>query len=120
MSDTLHSYLLILHEQPGAFADTTPAEMAEIVEQYKSWAGGLAQRGLLAGGEKLADEGGRHLRMASGKALATDGPYAEAHDIIGGYFIIKAADMAAAETLARSCPHLSGQRWIEIRRIEVV
>lgn len=116
----MHDYLLILHEKPGSFADVSPAEMAEIVQQYKAWAGGLAQRGLLAGGEKLVDDGGRHLKLVNGQPLATDGPYAEAHDVVGGYFVIKAPDAAGAEALAATCPHLSAQRWIEIRRIEPV
>ena len=116
----MHDYLLILHEKPGSYADVSPAEMAEIVQQYKAWAGGLAQKGLLAGGEKLSDDGGRHLKLVKGQPLATDGPYAEAHDVIGGYFVIKAADAAGAEALAATCPHLGGQSWIEIRRIEPV
>ena len=45
--------------------------------------------------------------------LASDGPYAEAHDVIGGFYLIKAADDAVAESLARECPHLEGSQWIE-------
>ena len=50
--------------------------------------------------------------------LASDGPYAEAHDVVGGFFTIKAESDAMAEDLAASCPHLAGTQWIEIRRIE--
>jgi len=116
----MHQYLLLLHEVPGSFAAASPAEMAEIVQQYQRWAADLAEQGLLGGGEKLADDGGRHLRLQGGQALASDGPYAEAHDVIGGYFIVKADDDARAEALAATCPHLGPQRWIEIRRIEAV
>ncbi len=114
----MHTYLLLLHEQPAAFADVGPAEMAAIVERYRAWAADLAERGLLVGGEKLADDGGRHLRLAGGRPLATDGPYAEAHDVIGGFFTLRAEDDAQAEALAATCPHLAGSGWIEIRRIE--
>ena len=118
---TQHSYLLLLHERPADDAAVNAAEMKEIVARYSAWARSLAERGLLAGGEKLCDDGGRHLRLQDGRPLATDGPYAEAHDVIGGYFVIKAADDAAAEALARECPHLrGGARWIEIRRIEAM
>jgi hypothetical protein len=115
----LSFYLLLLHERPADTAAISAAQMKEIVARYQAWAGGLAERGLLAGGEKLADDGGRHLRLQGDKPLATDGPYAEAHDVIGGYFVIKAATDAEAEALARECPHLQGRQWIEIRRIEV-
>ncbi|MBL8312831.1 MAG: dehydrogenase [Rubrivivax sp.] len=116
----MNQYMLLLHEKPMDAAQVSPAEMKEIVTRYQAWAGELAQRGLLVGGEKLADEGGRHLRLQAGQALATDGPYAEAHDVVGGYFIVKADGEAAAEALARTCPHLEGTQWIEIRRIEVL
>ena len=114
----MNQYVFLLHERPAAYADVTPAQMQEIVAAYKAWAGSLAERGLLAGGEKLADDGGRHLRLSAGRPLATDGPYAEAHDVIGGYFVVNAASDADAEALAQTCPHLQGESWIEIRRIE--
>ena len=57
-------------------------------------------------------------RVKHGKALATDGPFVEAKDLIGGYFMIDAVDYAEAEKIAETCPHLTGNQWIEIRRIE--
>ncbi len=116
----MNQYLFLLHEKPADAAQVSPAEMKEIVARYKAWSAGLAQRGLLAGGEKLTDDGGRHLRLKSGKPLATDGPYAEAHDVIGGIFTVKADSDAMAEELAQSCPHLHGTQWIEMRRIDVM
>lgn len=115
-----HQYLLLLHERPADDAGVSPAEMMEIVGRYKAWAGELAAQGLLAGGEKLCDDGGRILRLQGGRPVATDGPYAEAHDVVGGLFTINADDDAHAERIAQGCPHLRGNRWIEIRRIDPV
>jgi hypothetical protein len=114
----MHQYLLLLHERPADAVDLSPAQIQEIVGRYKAWSQGLAQRGLLVSGEKLTDDGGRHLRLAGGKPMASDGPYAEAHDVIGGIFIIKAEDDAGAQAIAATCPHLTGTQWIEVRRIE--
>ena len=116
----MNQYLFLLHEKPTDAAQVSPAEMKEIVGRYKTWSASLAQRGLLSGGEKLTDDGGRHLRLINGRPLATDGPYAEAHDVVGGIFMVKAESDAMAEELALSCPHLQGSQWIEIRRIEVL
>lgn len=116
----MNQYLLLLHETPADNAHTTPAQMQEAITRYKAWAADLAQKGLLVGGDKLSDDGGRQLRLRDGKPLATDGPYAEAHDVIGGTFTIKAESDAAAEALARNCPHLRGTQWIELRRIDPV
>lgn len=115
-----HQYLLLLHENPADARDVSPAEMAEIIAAYKAWSQQLAERGQLVGGEKLADDGGRHLRLQAGQPVATDGPYAEAHDVIGGVFTLQCASDAEAEALAATCPHLRGTQWIEIRRIDPV
>lgn len=117
---TMHTYILLLHERPADAIDMSPAAMKELVQRYKTWAEGLAARGLLAGGEKLTEDGGRHLKLRGGAPLATDGPYAEAQDVIGGYFVIQAASDDEAQALAATCPHLHGTQWIEIRRIEVL
>lgn len=116
----MNQYLLLLHEKPMDATQVSAEEMKEVVARYQAWAAGLAQRGLLVGGEKLSDDGGRHLRLQGGRPLATDGPYAEAHDVVGGYFVVKADSDAMAEELARGCPHLTGTQWVEIRRIETL
>ena len=116
----MNQYLFLLHEKPADAPQVSAAEVKVIVARYKAWSAGLAQRGLLTGGEKLTDDGGRHLRLKAGRPLATDGPYAEAHDVIGGIFMVKAESDAMAEELAQTCPHLQGTQWIEIRRIEVM
>ena len=113
-------YMMLLHEKPADAAVMSPAEMKELVGRYKAWAGQLAAQGKLSGGEKLSDDGGRILRLQGGMPVASDGPYAEAQDVVGGYFLIHADSDAEATTLAQTCPHLSGTQWIEIRRVELV
>ncbi len=116
----MNTYLLLLHETPADYAVMSPAQLQEIIQSHQRWAADLAERGLLAGGEKLVDEGGRHLRVKGPEVLASDGPYAEAHDVIGGYYLIKAANDAEAERVARECPHLVGSGWVELRKIDVL
>lgn len=113
-------YLLLLHETPADSAHITPAEMQEIIQRHQAWAADLAHKGQLLSGEKLTDDGGRHLRQAGGRPLASDGPYAEAHDVIGGFYLVQADNDPAAEAIAARCPHLQGRQWIELRRIEAL
>jgi hypothetical protein len=46
-----------------------------------------------------------------------DGPFAEAKEVIGGYFVIQAADYAEAVRLSTECPHLRYGGRIELREI---
>ncbi|WP_128001736.1 YciI family protein [Piscinibacter defluvii] len=114
----MSTYLLLLHETPADFALLTPAAMQEIVAAHRAYAVRLAERGLLAGGEKLSDDGGRHIRSRDGRPVITDGPYAETHEVIGGFYLVRAASLAEAEALALECPHRGGGRWIELRKVD--
>jgi hypothetical protein len=115
-------YMLLLHQVPHYNMDLPREKMLEMTKRYMTWADTLRQKGKLAGGEKLAAGGVRHIKVKDGKPMASDGPYAEAKDVIGGYFVIEAKDAAEAETIARDCPHLglATTNWVEIRPIEAM
>ena len=114
-------YILLLHQVPNYNAELPREQMMEVVKRYMAWADGLRQKGRMVGGEKLTASGGRHIKVEVGKPVASDGPYAEAKDVIGGYFVIEAADQAEAEAIARDCPHLwSDTNWIELRPIDAM
>jgi len=100
--------------------DLPREKMLEMTKRYMTWAEGLGAKGKLAGGEKLAAGGVRYIKVKDGKPMASDGPYAEAKDVIGGYFVIEARDAAEAETIARDCPHLTlaATNWVEVRPID--
>ena len=113
-------YMLLLHQAPNYNMDLPREKMMEMTQRYMAWADELRQKGKMVGGEKLAASGGRHIKVKDGKPVASDGPYAEAKDVIGGYFVIEAKDLAEAEAIARDCPHLalSPTNWAEIRPID--
>ena len=115
-------YMLLLHQVPNYTDDLPREKMMEMVKRYMAWADGLRQKGKMVGGEKLTASGGRHIKVKDGKPVASDGPYAEAKDVIGGYFVIEAKDAAEAETIARDCPHLAASptNWVEIRPIDAM
>ncbi len=115
----MNQYLLLLHETPAAYAGITPAEMGAIIERYAAWARGLGERDLLGPSQKLTDDGGLHLRRQGAGTLATDGPFAEAKDLVGGFFTIHAPNRDEARRIAETCPHLdTAGNWIELREID--
>jgi hypothetical protein len=113
-------YMLLLHQAPNYNMDLPREKMMEMTQRYMAWAGELRQKGKMVGGEKLSASGGRHIKLKDGKPVASDGPYAEAKDVIGGYFVLEARDLAEAEAIARECPHLtlSPTNWAEVRPID--
>jgi hypothetical protein len=113
-------FMLMLHQVPAYNVDLPREKMMEMTKRYIAWRDALAQKGKLVGGEKLTASGGRHLRAKDGKLVVSDGPYAEAKDVVGGYFVLEARDLAEAEALTRDCPHmaLAPTNWAELRPIE--
>ncbi len=49
---------------------------------------------------------------------ATDGPFAEAKEVIGGIFTIDADSYDEAVEISKDCPHLKYGGWIEVREVE--
>ena len=113
-------YMMILHDSTTALAGMAPEEMQRIVQRYQAWSAAIAKAGKLAGGEKLQDEGGKHLTSTDGKLVVRDGMYAEVKEIIGGYYIIQAADYDEAVRLSSDCPHLALGGRIELREVETL
>ncbi len=113
-------YLLLLHHAPNYNMDLPREKMMEMTKRYIAWADSLRQKGKMAGGEKLAVGGVRHIKLKDGKPVTSDGPYAEAKDVIGGYFVIEAKNAAEAEAIAKDCPHvaIAAANWVEILPIE--
>ncbi len=111
-------YMVILHDSMPALRKMSPDDMQKVIAKYKAWSAKLGQAGRLVGGEKLFDEGGKHLTKTNGKMAVKDGPYAEAKEVVGGYFLIEAKDYTEATKLCEDCPHLELGGRIELRQVE--
>ena len=99
-------FMLILHQTPGAWQELSPEAMQEKVKQYRSWADKIRASGRYVSSEKLGEEGGKYLGLQKGRLTIVDGPYSEAKEVVGGYFLFRAADYEEAIQLTRDCPFL--------------
>ena len=60
---------------------------------------------------------GARVSFASGKPLVTDGPFAEAKEVLGGYWMIDVKSREEAIAWAKRCP-ASSNEIIEIRQVQ--
>ena len=111
-------FILLLHESPTGFEGISAEEIQKVIGEYGAWRQKLADEGRLVGGEKLVDGAGRSLVADNGRVAVSDGPFTEAKEVIGGYFMIQAEDWDEAVTISRECPHLEYGGRIELRQIE--
>ena len=113
-------FLLLLHQSPTKFHDLPPEEIQKIITKYKSWREDLVERNKIRSGQKLTDDVGRRLRIQGDNVSVTEGPFSESQEVLGGFFAIDAADYDEAVAIARTCPHLTGSQWIEVRQVDYV
>jgi hypothetical protein len=109
-------FLILARDDGSAFATLSPQEAEAVIGRYIAWSAGLRERGSLVLSEKLHDESGRVLARRDGRVAATDGPFAEVKEVVGGFWLLEAPDLDAAAALAADCPHLDFGP-LEIREI---
>ncbi len=104
------------YETAVAGALPSAATMAEMMEYNKS----LQKAGvLLALDGLLPPSTGARINFANGKAIVTDGPFTEAKEAIGGYWIIQVRSREEAIQWAKRVP-ASCDGVIEVRQIQEV
>lgn len=114
-SDSL-SYMLIFREStPEAYEDLSREQKREQLDRWNAWCDDLAARGRMRHGHPLG-AGGRVVSAAGGRRTI-DGPFAEAKEMVGGYFIVSARDIEEATAIAEQCPLLRFGMTVEVRPV---
>jgi hypothetical protein len=104
-------FLLLLHDDSAAVAAHTPDERRAMVEAHIAYAARLRERGALVLGEPIADpDQARTIRFPAngGAPTVTDGPFVEAKEALGGFYVIDCADERDALALAAEVPRSPG------------
>jgi hypothetical protein len=110
-------FMLILHQTPGTWKGISPEEMQRKVQKYQAWIDKIRSAGRHVASEKLREEGGKQLALHGGRVSVVDGPYSEAKEVVGGFFVFRAASYEEAIELTRDCPFLEEGR-IDIRQTD--
>ncbi len=111
----MSNFLYLFRGGDEDFNSWTPEEQQAHMLVWEKWMGNLAQQGKLVGGDQLSMEG--TIVRDKGEVI-TDGPFAEAAEIVGGYVIVSAKDKAEATEISKSCPIFDYKgAFIEIREI---
>jgi len=97
---------------PGA---TPPADAVAAMMKYNE---SLSKAGVLIALDGLHPPSmGARVSFAGGKPKVTDGPFAEAKEVLGGYWMIQVRSRDEAIAWASRCP-ASGNEVIEIRQVQ--
>jgi len=110
-------FIYLYRNSPAArqAAMGTPDAAQKSMQRWMAWMRDMETKGHLKNAGQPLDQSGKVVR-GPGKSI-TDGPFVEAKDVIGGYSIIEAKDIAHAAELAKACPALEGDGSVEIRPV---
>src|SRR5947199_240025 len=90
-------------------------QMRKSMQTWIDWTKQLADNGHIKDRGHPLERAGKLVK--GNKSTITDGPYAEAKDIVGGYTLIEAKDLAQAVELSMGCPILEGGGVVEVRPV---
>ncbi|VTU17477.1 MULTISPECIES: YciI family protein [unclassified Variovorax] len=105
---------------PKGYESATPGTMpdAKAVEAMMKYNESLKQAGVLLALDGLHPPSmGARVSFSGGKPKVTDGPFAEAKEVLGGYWMIDVASKAEAIAWASRCPG-SENETIEVRQVQ--
>ena len=109
----MSQFMLLLHNDPTGWPKLSPEEMQQAMEKYIAW----TQKSFVRGSQRLGIDVGRVMRSENGQTRVADGPYSETKEVLGGYYVVEAADYDAVVKLALDHPHLLYGGTIEVRKV---
>jgi len=110
-------HLLLIHEPRGQRAARTSEQGRAAYAAMTAWGDSLRARGLLVASESLkGDHEGVRLQQRDGQLRHTDGPFAEAKEMIGGFFLLATQSRDQALAVAAECPAVAFAT-VEVREV---
>jgi len=105
---------------PKGYESAAPGTMpdAKAVEAMMKYNEALQKAGILVALDGLHPPSvGARVSFATGKPVVTDGPFTEAKEVLGGYWMIDVKSREEAIAWAMKCP-ASSNEIIEIRQVQ--
>jgi hypothetical protein len=98
-------YLCLLYGDENRWEKVTKAEMDALYAEYVAFTEDIKRSGHhLAGDPLYPTRAAATVRVRNGRVSATDGPFAETKEQLGGYFAIEAKDLNEAIQIASRIP----------------
>ena len=106
-------YLVMIYDDESAWAAADPSVAEQNHKNHQAFA--QANESALRGGAQLAESNTATSIRSDGNGgfVVTDGTFAETKEVMGGYYVIEAADLDEALAIAKQVPSPMG--GVEVR-----
>jgi hypothetical protein len=108
-------YMLLIYANQSEAPAYTPEQAQAATQAWQAVGSDMAAAGVLVSSSGLAPVAdATSVKVRGGKTLIADGPFAETHEQLGGYFLIDCKDLDEAIGWAAKIP---GAKWgtVEVR-----
>ncbi len=110
-------YMLLIYNDEDWVRATPKEDANKMLPAYAAYTEALKKAGVIVGGERLQfSTTATTVRIQDGKTKVLNGPYAEAKEQLGGFYMIDVPDLDSALSWAARCPGASNGT-IEVRPI---
>jgi len=97
--------MLLIYDEEAQRANSSEADMAQLMQDYYAYTDSLTQRGAMKDGAALDPiSTARTVRVRDGQALVVDGPFAETKEQLGGFYLVECETIDQAIEAAKMCP----------------
>lgn len=101
----MSQFLILINSDERAAAKATVEQQKEMTAAYMKYTGELKSGGVFLGGEGLEpSNNGARISWKEGHKVVTDGPFTEAKEVIGGFYLIDVKSRDEAIEWASKCP----------------
>ena len=98
-------YLLLIYDEPGAYESLSSEEQQALYQDYGRLTQDLRERSAFVSANQLQPAStATTVRIRDGETLATDGPFAETKETLGGYYLIDVETLDEALEWAAKIP----------------
>ena len=112
-------YLCLIYDEEKRMATTPKDQIDAMMGEYGVFTESIKKSGHYIGGEPLqSTHTASTVRVRNGKVSATDGPFAETKEQLGGFYLIDAKDLNEAIQIASRIPSAKTGS-IEVRPVMV-
>jgi hypothetical protein len=98
-------YMLLIYDAESQWNSMSEQERGQLYQEYMTFTDQIKKSGHHLGGDPLQPIAtATTVRVRNGKTATTDGPFAETKEQLGGYYMIKAANLDEARGIAARVP----------------
>ena len=110
-------YMILIVSDEKAETNAPQAEQEKVFAAYSKYTQDLQRAGVLLAGDALhPTDRGAHVKVREGKRTVVDGPFSDAKEVVGGYYLIQVRSKEEAVEWASRCPGAQ-HGTIELREV---